>query len=181
MKQSILSIVLFTFSNYAISQNVGIGVSNPEATLDIGGNIKITDGTQKTGNLLTSDNNGLASWESRKKPRVIRVTDPVTGCPALFHTPIYNYTFTLADSSAVTITGKSIRLASGRHDLNLTIDGILVQAVLSITTSTEWAEAYFTYGGMLQAGSHTIQVVPTDNTGWGCGNNWGNMIVTIFD
>ncbi|UEG49210.1 hypothetical protein LK994_11270 [Ferruginibacter lapsinanis] len=182
MKHLVLSLItFFAFITCVIAQNVGIGVATPEAKLDVGGNIKITDGTQKAGYVLTSDNSGLATWESRKKTRVIRVTDPVTTCPAPYHTPIYNYSFTLTDSAAITVTGKSIRLALGRHDINLTIDGILVQAVLCVTTNTEWAEAYFTYGGMLQAGAHTIQVVPADNTGWGCGNVWGNMIVTIFD
>ncbi|NNV57118.1 tail fiber domain-containing protein [Limnovirga soli] len=41
---------------------VGIGTSAPAAKLDIAGNIKITDGTEGAGKLLTSDANGLASW-----------------------------------------------------------------------------------------------------------------------
>lgn len=42
--------------------NIGIGVSNPEAKLDIAGNIKIADGTQSAGYVLTSDADGLAYW-----------------------------------------------------------------------------------------------------------------------
>ncbi len=43
--------------------NVGIGTTAPTAKLDIvGGKLKITDGTQGAGFLLTSDANGLASW-----------------------------------------------------------------------------------------------------------------------
>jgi hypothetical protein len=41
---------------------VGIGVSAPAATLDVLGNIKIADGTQGTGKVLTSDANGIATW-----------------------------------------------------------------------------------------------------------------------
>lgn len=42
--------------------NVGIGTSNPQAKLDLVGNIKIKDGTQGNGKVLTSDANGVASW-----------------------------------------------------------------------------------------------------------------------
>ena len=46
------------------AQNVGIGTNTPAAKLDILGNIKITDGTQVAGRVLTTDANGLASWQS---------------------------------------------------------------------------------------------------------------------
>ena len=46
------------------SGNVGIGTTTPATTLDIIGNIKITDGTQGANKVLTSDANGLASWKS---------------------------------------------------------------------------------------------------------------------
>ncbi len=43
--------------------NVGIGTTIPSTTLDIIGDIKITDGTQAAGRVLTSDANGLATWQ----------------------------------------------------------------------------------------------------------------------
>ena len=42
--------------------NVGIGTSSPAAKLDVNGAVKITDGTQGAGKVLTSDSNGVASW-----------------------------------------------------------------------------------------------------------------------
>ena len=42
---------------------VGIGTTTPEAQLDIVGSLKITDGTQAVGRVLTSDANGLATWQ----------------------------------------------------------------------------------------------------------------------
>ncbi len=42
--------------------NVGIGVNDPDATLEINGSLKIVDGTQSNGYVLTSDADGLASW-----------------------------------------------------------------------------------------------------------------------
>ena len=44
--------------------NVGIGVASPTATLHVNGDLKITDGTQASGRVLTSDANGLASWRT---------------------------------------------------------------------------------------------------------------------
>ena len=48
--------------------NVGIADANPGARLSIGGNIKIADGTQGTGKVLTSDANGLACWQALSVP-----------------------------------------------------------------------------------------------------------------
>ncbi|MEX2234620.1 MAG: tail fiber domain-containing protein [Cyclobacteriaceae bacterium] len=43
---------------------VGIGVTAPVAFLDVAGNVKISDGTQGLGKMLTSDSSGLASWQT---------------------------------------------------------------------------------------------------------------------
>ena len=55
-------IITMFFINTTRAQNVGIGVLVPAAKLDIAGNIKITDGSQGSGKVLTSDGNGLANW-----------------------------------------------------------------------------------------------------------------------
>ena len=44
--------------------NVGINNMAPTATLDVAGNVKIVDGTQGAGKVLTSDAAGLASWQT---------------------------------------------------------------------------------------------------------------------
>lgn len=44
--------------------NVGIGSTVPAATLDVNGTIKIAGGTPGAGKILTSDANGLATWET---------------------------------------------------------------------------------------------------------------------
>ncbi len=43
--------------------NVGIGTMAPEAKLEVAGQIKITGGSPGIGKVLTSDQNGLASWQ----------------------------------------------------------------------------------------------------------------------
>ncbi|MEO7263826.1 MAG: hypothetical protein ABIW38_02885 [Ferruginibacter sp.] len=55
-------IITILFITTTQAQNVGIGVLVPAAKLDIAGNIKITDGSQGSGKVLTSDVNGLANW-----------------------------------------------------------------------------------------------------------------------
>jgi len=44
--------------------NIGIGTSAPSAKLEVVGDVKIVDGTQGAGKVLTSDANGLASWQT---------------------------------------------------------------------------------------------------------------------
>lgn len=44
--------------------NVGLGTSIPATKLHIAGNIRIADGTQSAGRVLTSDVNGTASWQN---------------------------------------------------------------------------------------------------------------------
>tara|TARA_Y100000758_G_scaffold294733_1_gene252013 strand:- start:378 stop:1400 length:1023 start_codon:yes stop_codon:yes gene_type:complete len=43
--------------------NVGLGVDDPDAKLEIAGQIKITGGSPGADKVLTSDANGLATWE----------------------------------------------------------------------------------------------------------------------
>ena len=42
--------------------NVGIGTTTPSAKLDVVGSVKITDGTEASGKVLTSDASGNATW-----------------------------------------------------------------------------------------------------------------------
>jgi hypothetical protein len=44
--------------------NVGIGTSTPDAKLHVAGSVKIVDGNQALGKVLTSDANGVASWQN---------------------------------------------------------------------------------------------------------------------
>ncbi len=47
---------------------MGIGTSTPAAKLDVIGSIKITDGTEGADKILTSGNNGLATWATPPPP-----------------------------------------------------------------------------------------------------------------
>jgi hypothetical protein len=49
------------------SQGVGIGTDAPQASLDIQGSIRFSNGTEGAGNVLTSDGDGIASWANDNK------------------------------------------------------------------------------------------------------------------
>ena len=72
---------------------MGIGTATPTARLDVTGNIKIADGTQGAGKVLTSDAAGLANWQP-----VPLETDPRVGNLSVNKTPKWNGT-TLTDGS----------------------------------------------------------------------------------
>ena len=48
--------------------NVGIGVTDPDARLEVNGQLKITGGSPGTNKVLVSDANGLASWAASPPP-----------------------------------------------------------------------------------------------------------------
>jgi len=50
---------------------VGIGTNTPRTTLEVNGQIQITGGTPAAGQVLTSDANGLATWEPPATPAVV--------------------------------------------------------------------------------------------------------------
>ncbi len=52
----------------AVAQNVGIGTSTPNAKLHVNGTLKVVDGSQGSGKILTSDATGLASWQPPPPP-----------------------------------------------------------------------------------------------------------------
>jgi hypothetical protein len=59
--------VMLPSSSVVVDQNgnLGINATNPGARLDVGGNVKINDGSATTGYVLTAlDGNGLASWQA---------------------------------------------------------------------------------------------------------------------
>jgi hypothetical protein len=52
----------FLGGTFCVMSNVGIGSSTPSAKLEVAGQVKITGGSPGQGKVLTSDENGLASW-----------------------------------------------------------------------------------------------------------------------
>jgi hypothetical protein len=53
----------FPGGRFYIEGNTGIGTLNPSSRLEVNGQLKITGGNPGMGKILTSDDNGLASWQ----------------------------------------------------------------------------------------------------------------------
>jgi len=60
----------FTGGRFYVGGNMGIGTLTPSAKLEVNGQVKITGGTPASGQVLTSDGTGLASWEPVPAPAV---------------------------------------------------------------------------------------------------------------
>ena len=68
MKKLALFLIALLFTGISKAQNVGIGTSTPTAKLHVNGTLKVADGTQGDGKILTSDATGLASWQPPPPP-----------------------------------------------------------------------------------------------------------------
>ena len=61
----------FNAGDVYIQNKVGVGTLSPTVELDVVGSIKITDGTQGAGKILTSNESGEASWQEPPNPSPI--------------------------------------------------------------------------------------------------------------
>lgn len=92
---------------YNSGTNIGIGTASaPTAKLEVNGSVKITDGSQGAGKVLTSDADGLASWQ----------TISASGLPAgtaVGNTIYWDGTQWVTTSNAFYNDGASIRVGTG--------------------------------------------------------------------
>jgi hypothetical protein len=96
---------------------VGINTTGiPGATMHVNGNVKIEDGTQGAGKVLTSDTNGLASWQAISFPAE---TDPKVGNVATNQVAKWNGT-TLVDG-IITDDGTKVGIGTTSPSSPLTV------------------------------------------------------------
>ncbi|MCW3125556.1 MAG: hypothetical protein JWO03_1214 [Bacteroidetes bacterium] len=81
--------------------NVGINQNNPTANLEVNGTVKITDGTQAAGSVLTSDAAGLAHW------------DATVGNPQVGFSGVQNVGFTLTNGTPFTLKFANVAYNNG--------------------------------------------------------------------
>nr|MBP6392699.1 hypothetical protein [Flavobacteriales bacterium] len=117
-------------SNY----DVGIGTQTPQAKLHVAGNVRIADGTQAAGRVLTSDADGDAVWSTVVSTGAYTpafssstgfVSIPTCGCE-------FSRTGTLVH--VVCTTGSSaMNFAAGANTVNMTVPAALpIASVLSL-------------------------------------------------
>lgn len=107
---ALIALVISCFVNEAKSQQwfvvdtlgrMGLGSKIPAAKLDVAGNVKIADGTQGAGKVLTSDANGLASWSTPLSLQIGTTSQT-----------LYNNGTSWVASSALTNTGTNIGIGT---------------------------------------------------------------------
>ncbi len=89
--------------------NTGIGTLNPTHDLHVVGNVRIVDGTQGNGKILTSNATGVASWQNAGIDNVVGV---LSGSGVNI---AYNQTVNFLQ------TGSYITLPPGRYAVNVTM------------------------------------------------------------
>ena len=119
--------------------DIGIGTTAPGAKLDIAGTIKIVDGTEGAGKMLTSDAAGLASW-----------TTPVSGSGTLNYIPKWTPNGTTLGNSRVFDNGTYIGIGTINPAAGLVISGSSLWSsaigIENTTASMEWRIATTTTG-----------------------------------
>jgi len=83
MKKLSLFIAMLLLGSGSMLAQVGIGTENPEATLDVHGTLKFSDGNQGANKVLTSDGSGFASWEDSSLEQLAANNPNPPGCYGL--------------------------------------------------------------------------------------------------
>jgi hypothetical protein len=114
---------------------VGIGTNTPLQTLDIAGTVKITDGTEGIGRVLTSDATGNASWEPVMTTTVVSFGTQniatVGTSPSVFSTPLATFTkaYTVTRVQVIVQTHISVRDLTG-------LNSVLFEVKIGNTSAT---------------------------------------------
>jgi hypothetical protein len=125
---------LHLFSNNSetmtIANNkVGIGTTTPTQKLDIAGKIKITDGFEANGKVLTSDATGVGTWQP------IGINNISATLGAGVNVPFSTVNFLQ--------TGTSITLPPGRYAVNVTMLLTLPGNAVTPANSSFWVRSSF--------------------------------------
>lgn len=79
--------------------NVGINTTAPTEKLEVQGSVKIVDGTQGAGKVLTSDANGKASWQVSSGSLISSQSLPAQSIPPTATTILSGFSFTAPSQS----------------------------------------------------------------------------------
>tara|TARA_B100000809_G_scaffold56957_1_gene53021 strand:+ start:627 stop:4328 length:3702 start_codon:yes stop_codon:yes gene_type:complete len=174
--------------NY-FSGNVGIGVFAATAKLEVAGTVKITDGTEGLGKILTSDANGNATWASNsiynESGNLNSSSFNATTTWQAIGTG-FSVMKTYADSKVeVTfnsyVNGGTFGIGCNGVLFEVRIDGVTAnfdnQGAIKTTGTEEFISMFAVFEG-LTVGAHVIQVytrtfvatsagIVFDPTGWG--------------
>ena len=108
---------------------IGIGDTVPTADLDVAGTVKIVDGTQGAGKVLTSDATGNATWATPTGPAASAITSTATTNIAATNVDaaISELDTEKASLAGATFTG-NVTFSGGLSDVNLGVNNINLTA-----------------------------------------------------
>jgi hypothetical protein len=179
--------------------NVGIGTNSPVAKLDINGQIKITDGNQANGKILTSDANGLATWKSAAAsislPQSCSTGTYVSGvditgklvCSSLGALPPSNYACSYVDIAKDPATGADTgnrrifvtSVSYSGYSAQLSSDA---NANAACQKAADDAKVLGTYKAMVYLGGADITTkIPGGKTFWTCDKTGGGIYKKVAD
>ena len=118
-----------------------------------------------------------------KPPYIITISDSRSGCPPSFaaNTPIMQYNLTLTRPAYVYVSLSTILNYGSRADCRIYFGSTLKQSHLTASDSTSWNPVNMTAGGTLGAGTHNIKFQCNKANVVGCGVEWGNMQILVFE
>lgn len=148
-----------------LTGNFGIGTVNPQATLHVAGTIRLDDGNQGTGKVLTSDASGNASWQIPPSA----ITLPYVGSDTSTGTT-FNISNFHATTGSVAITGYGTGYGTGVKGLSSGGSGIFGSSTVGYgveASSGSGVAGYFSSGSGLAI-----------KTGTGGTEINGNLIIT---
>lgn len=152
--------------------NVGIGTPTPTAKLDVTGQVKIQDGTQGASKILTSDANGLASWQelvpysksATNASTLLGLTNTGTGKAGEF-----------VISNASNSNNALNAITNGTGNTLYATNSSSTVAAARLVNSTNLGNAVEIEGGIKVSGTNKAAFKITTNTAGG-GNTSGNIL-----
>ena len=102
-----------------VMDNLGVGTATPSTKLDVAGSVKIADGTQGAGKVLTSNASGLATWQTPASGGGGYATVVVAAPTGIAATDSTNINAALTAVNG--LGGGSVILREGTYKINATL------------------------------------------------------------
>jgi hypothetical protein len=139
--------------------NMGLGVATPTQKLDVAGSIKITDGSEGVGKVLTSDATGKGTWVANIPQNYIG-----TIVPDAVYGPSYPSSTALGDQVVISTPGTYMivyqryftKLSGGTNDFHLQLSDNNFATVLSDVTLQVTPQNVWFQGSIIQIQTYTV-------------------------
>ncbi|MBL7765905.1 MAG: hypothetical protein JNJ58_07425 [Chitinophagaceae bacterium] len=147
--------------------NTGIGTSSPTAKLDVNGQIKISGGNPAAGKVLTSDANGLATWEPA-------AATGITGSGAINYLSKFTPNGTTIGNSLIVDNGTNVGIGTLSPSARLTVVSASDTAGSFTSNSTNYVQNGVLRGEYIGSATYDHvgvygRALPDSNNAYGIG------------